>query len=89
MRMKLTLLRSPLLKVSFQVDSPCRTKIKGVELFCDTVDATFEGPCAETAKGRGRKMAAAMQRLLAGVSASGAAPIEPTWRHTEASADNV
>lgn len=60
-----------------------------VELFCDTVDATFDGPCAEIAKGRGRKMAAAMQRLLAGVSASGAVSIEPTWRHTEAPADKV
>ncbi len=60
-----------------------------VELFCDTVDATFNGPCAEIAKGRGRKMAVAMQRPLAGVSASGAAPIEPTWRRTEASVDDV
>ena len=60
-----------------------------VELFCDTVDATFEGPCAEIAKGRGRKMAAAMQRLLAGVADSGAAAIEPTWRRTEAPVDHV
>ncbi len=53
-----------------------------LELFCDTVDAAFQGPRAEVAKERGRKMAAAMQRLLAGVSASGLAPIEPTWRPT-------
>lgn len=51
-----------------------------VELFCDTVDTSFHGPRAETAKGRGRKMAAAMQRLLSGVSAHGAVPIEPLWR---------
>ena len=41
-----------------------------VELFCDTVDGSFRGPRAEIAKGRGRKMAAAMERLLSGVSAS-------------------
>ena len=44
-------------------------------LFCDTIDASFLGPRAEIAKGRGRKMAAAMERLLSGVSASGTAPI--------------
>ena len=60
-----------------------------VELFCDTVDAMFDGPCAEIAKGRGRKMAAAMQRLLAGVSASGDVPIEPMWRYRDAPADDV
>ena len=60
-----------------------------IELLCDTVDASFAGPRAEIAKGRGRKMAAAMQRLLAGVSASGAIPIEPTWRRTEAPAGDV
>lgn len=51
-----------------------------VELFCATVDASFHGPRAEVAKQRGRKMAAAMERLLSGVSASGDAPIEPVWR---------
>ena len=56
-----------------------------VELFCHTVDASFEGPRAEVAKGRGRKMAAAMERLLAGISASGAAPIEPMWRRADGS----
>ena len=56
-----------------------------VALFCDRVDASFEGPRAEVAKGRGRKMAAAMERLLAGVSASGAAPIEPMWRRADGS----
>lgn len=51
-----------------------------VELFCDTVDASFCGRRAEVAKGRGRKMAAAMQRLLAGVSSPGGAPVEPLVR---------
>jgi hemoglobin len=53
-----------------------------VELFCATVDASFEGPRAEVAKERGRKMAAAMERLLSGVSASGNAAIEPVWRRS-------
>ena len=51
-----------------------------VELFCDTIDASFQGLHAEIAKRRGRKMAAAMERLLSGVSGSGMAPIEPMWR---------
>ncbi|MBI5088334.1 MAG: group III truncated hemoglobin [Actinobacteria bacterium] len=37
-----------------------------LELFCDTVDASFRGARAELTKGRGRKMSAAMERLLAG-----------------------
>lgn len=53
-----------------------------LELFCDTVDTSFQGPRAEVAKVRGRKMAAAMERLLSGVSASGAEGIEPLWRQT-------
>ena len=60
-----------------------------IELFCDTVDASFEGPRAEVAKGRGRKMAGAMQRLMAGLSASGAAPVEPTWRRADAPVADV
>lgn len=51
-----------------------------VALFCSTVDDSFRGPLAETAKGRGRKMAGAMERLLAGVSSSGSAELEPLWR---------
>ena len=50
-----------------------------VTLFCDTVDALFLGPRAEVAKQRGMKMAAAMERLLKGVSAPGEVPIAPTW----------
>jgi len=60
-----------------------------IELFCDTIDGAFKGPRAEIAKGRGRKMAAAMQRLLAGVSAPGAVPIEPAWRRTATAAGDV
>lgn len=45
-----------------------------IDLFIDTVDTSFHGPCAERAKGRGRKMAAAMQRLLTGLSASNSKP---------------
>ena len=54
-----------------------------LELFFETVDESFRGPRAEVAKGRGRKMAAAMERLLSGVSASGAEPINPMWRRTD------
>ena len=55
--------------------------VRWVQLFCDTVDAAFAGPRADAAKVRGRKMAAAMERLLAGVSAPGNVPIEAPWRH--------
>lgn len=54
-----------------------------VELFCETIDVAFRGPSAEVAKGRGRKMASAMERLLSGVSASGSEPIEPLWRRVD------
>ncbi|MEO7371825.1 MAG: group III truncated hemoglobin [Ilumatobacteraceae bacterium] len=54
-----------------------------LELFCDTIDSSFEGPRSEVAKVRGRKMAAAMERLLSGVSSSGTEPIEPMWRRTD------
>lgn len=67
--------RTPLSDVHYQ---------RWVELFCDTVDESFEGPLAEVAKGRGRKMAAAMQRLLAGDSDDGSAPATPIWRATNA-----
>ncbi len=61
-----------------------RTTNDWVELVCDTVDVSFQGPRAEIAKGRGRKMAAAMERLLAGVSADGTEPVEPMWRRVDA-----
>ena len=54
--------------------------VRWVELFCDTIDASCPGPRAEIATGRGCTMAAAMERLLSGVAASGTAPIEPMWR---------
>ena len=50
-----------------------------LELFEDTVDRAFAGPVADLAKARARKMAAAMRRLLAGVSDVGDAPIEAIW----------
>jgi hemoglobin len=60
-----------------------------VELFCETVDASFQGPRSEIAKGRGRKMAAAMERLLAGVSENGSASTEPMWKRVERRAEDV
>ncbi len=47
-----------------------------LELFIETVDEGFEGPIAETAKGRAVKMANALQRLLDGQAGTGAAPTE-------------
>ncbi len=54
-----------------------------LELFVDTVDGLFAGPRAELAKGRGRKMAAAMERLMAGVSAGGDEPVEAVLLGTD------
>ena len=53
-----------------------------VELFCETVDDSFRGERAEAAKVRGRKMAAAMERLLGGISDRGDVPVEPVWRRS-------
>lgn len=44
---------------------------------------TSDAPALTPANDLGRKMAAAMERLLSGVSASGAAPIEPMWRRVD------
>ncbi|MGZ4674701.1 MAG: hypothetical protein ACXV8K_18730, partial [Ilumatobacteraceae bacterium] len=52
-------------------------------LFVDTVDGLFVGPRAELAKGRARKMAAAMERLMAGVSAAGDEPVEAVLLGTD------
>jgi hemoglobin len=49
-----------------------------LELFEDTVDEEFRGPMAETAKGRARKMAMALRRLLVGESAAGDRPVGVT-----------
>ena len=51
-----------------------------LELFEDTVDELFRGPTAEMAKARARKMAHALQRLLAGTDASGDVPVEVRFR---------
>lgn len=45
-----------------------------LDLFESTVDSLFAGPVADLAKARGRKMAAALARLLDGVSAGGNVP---------------
>jgi hemoglobin len=47
-----------------------------LELFTATVDEYFEGPVAETAKARARRMARALQRLLEGVAGAADEPIE-------------
>ncbi len=48
-----------------------------LELFDTTMDINFVGPRAELAKGRAKRMANALQRLLGGVSASGSEPVQP------------
>ena len=49
-----------------------------LELFEGTVDNAFIGPVAELAKARARKMAAALRRLITGVSDVGDTPVEAT-----------
>jgi hemoglobin len=48
-----------------------------LDLFEATVDAGYAGPVAEVAKGRARRMAGALRRLLDGEHASGSASLEP------------
>jgi len=48
-----------------------------LQLFTATVDEGFAGPHAETAKGRARRMARALRRLLDGEHAPGSEPVEP------------
>lgn len=52
-----------------------------IALFVETVDELFAGPVAELAKGRGIKMARAMQRLLAGTDdrVDAPAPMTVAW----------
>jgi hemoglobin len=50
-----------------------------LELFETTVNELFAGPVAELAKGRARRMATAMRRLLDGESAIGDAAVEVLW----------
>jgi hemoglobin len=48
-----------------------------LDLFEATVDAGYAGPVAEAAKGRARRMAGALARLLDGVHGPGSASLEP------------
>lgn len=48
-------------------------------LFEETVDEGYAGPLAEVAKGRARRMAGALRRLLAGEQGPGSAPVEPVF----------
>ena len=50
-----------------------------LELFETTVDESFTGPTAEMAKGRARRMAKAMRRLLDDQSGARTAPVEVLW----------
>jgi hemoglobin len=50
-----------------------------LDLFEETVDELFAGPTAELAKGRARRMASSMRRLLSGVSAPGDVAVEAPW----------
>jgi hemoglobin len=53
-----------------------------LDLFDTTLDELFAGPTAEVAKGRARRMASAMRRLLNGHSVTGGRPAELLWtRH--------
>lgn len=52
---------------------------RSLGLFGTTVDELFAGPLAEVAKGRARRMAKAMSRLLDGQSAAGDAAVEIVW----------
>jgi hemoglobin len=55
-----------------------------VAMFCSTVDEGFAGPVAEVAKARARRMARALERLLAGDHGPGSAPVEPLVRRRRA-----
>jgi hemoglobin len=50
-----------------------------LELFETTVDESFEGPTADLAKARARKMATALERLLRGEQESGDQPAGVTF----------
>jgi hemoglobin len=53
-----------------------------LDLFESTVDGQFAGPTAEVAKGRARRMAKAMRRLLDGQAAAGDTPVGIGWART-------
>lgn len=50
-----------------------------LDLFVSTIDEHFAGPVAEVAKGRAKKMAAAMRRLLNGQEGAATESIQPLW----------
>jgi hemoglobin len=50
-----------------------------LDLFESTIDGLFCGPVADLAKSRGRKMASALARLLAGTSDAGSATTTVTF----------
>ena len=50
-----------------------------LDLFVSTIDEQSIGPIAELAKGRAKKMAAAMRRLLTGQHGAPTEPIQPMW----------
>jgi hemoglobin len=50
-----------------------------LDLFETTVDEHFTGPGAELAKGRARRMARALRRLLDGEHAPGSEPLQPIF----------
>ena len=50
-----------------------------LDLFVSTIDEQSVGPIAETAKGRAKKMAAAMRRLLAGQRGAATEPMQAMW----------
>jgi hemoglobin len=57
-----------------------------LDLFEATVDAGYAGPVAEVAKGRARRMAGALRRLLDGVHGAGSASLEPIFGATRSRA---
>jgi hemoglobin len=53
-----------------------------LDLFVSTIDELSAGPIAEMAKGRAKKMAAAMRRLLAGQHGAATEPMQAMWAAT-------
>ncbi len=54
--------------------------LRWLDLFESTLDRSFAGPLTETARGRARRMAGALQRLLRGESGPGTAGVAPLLR---------
>src|SRR5690606_36577659 len=51
--------------------------LRWLDLFESTLDRSFEGPMVEVARGRARRMAGALQRLLRGQDAPGTEAVMP------------